>query len=172
MTPAQQEALERGKLVLPASQMEYLNNLSRSLDGKSPAEIRAMIDQLNQHGNDGGRVADALQLLSNEKVSAVGVDPDLKPGDADYVPARGGMQNLPSGIRNTFEAPLHGPIVPTPGVNEQGNPTIELPEPFNPFPHLNEYRDVAGIVSAGDPALQQGSALDAALLDKSRTDSA
>jgi hypothetical protein len=165
LTPEQQEALERGNLVLPASQMAYLNNLSRSLDGKSPAEIRAMMDKL---GPDGGKVADALQLISNEHVTAAGVDPGLKPGDGGYVPPRGGMQNLPSGIRNTFEAPLRGPTVPTGGANEQGNPTIEMPDPYNPFPHLNEYRDVAAIVSAGDPALQQGSALDGALMDKSQ----
>jgi hypothetical protein len=164
LTPEQQEALARGNLVLPASQMEYLNNVSRSLDGKSPAEIRSIVDKL---GPNGGHVSDALQLLSNEHVTAAGVDPSLKPGDAGYIPAKGGMQNLPSGIRNTFEAPLRGPTVPTPGVNGQGNPTIEMPDPYHPFPHLGEYRDVAAIVSAGDPALQQGSALDGALLDKS-----
>ena len=76
LTPEQQEALVRGDLVLPASQMEYLNNLSRSLDGKSPAEIRAMIDQLNQNGQDGGAVTDALQLLGNEHVATAGADPE------------------------------------------------------------------------------------------------
>ena len=167
LTPEQQEALVRGDLVLPASQMEYLNNLSRSLDGKNPAEIRTMIDQLDQNGQNGGAVTDALQLLANENITTAGADPDAKPGDVGYVPTQGGMQNLPSGIRETFERPLRGPVVPTQGTNEQGNPTIEMPDPWHPFPELDNYRDVAAIVSAGDPALQQGTAMDAALLDKS-----
>ena len=164
LTPEQQEALARGELVLPASQMAYLNQLSRSLDGKSPAEIRAMMEQL---GPDGGRVADALQLVSNENITVAGADPAAKPGDVGYVPIRGGMQNLPSGIRETLEAPLRGPTAPTQGTDANGKPRIELPDPYKPFPHLDEYRDVAAIVAAGDAELQQGTALDAALLDKS-----
>ena len=77
------------------------------------------------------------------------------------------MQNLPSGIRETFERPTRGPAVPTQGTNEQGNPTIEMPDMEKPFPEIDNYRDVAAIVSAGDPALQQGTAMDAALLNKS-----
>lgn len=164
LPPQEQEALARGELVLPASQMDYLNQLSRSLDGKSPAEIRAMIDKL---GPNGGRVADALQLVSNENIAVAGADPDAQPGDAGFVPTRGGMQNLPSGIREAFEAPLRGPTAPTAGTNEEGNPTLEWPDWYKPFPYLDEYRDVAAIVSAGDAKLQQGTALDNALLDKS-----
>lgn len=160
LTPEQQEALMRGELVLPTSQMEYLNNLSRSLDGKSPAEIRSMIDQMNANGQNGGAVTDALQLLGNENISTAG-----EPGEG--VPTQGGMQNLPSGIRETFERPTRGPAVPTQGTNEQGNPTINMPDMEKPFPEIDNYRDVAAIVSAGDPALQQGTAIDAALLDKS-----
>ena len=160
LTPEQQEALVRGDLVLPASQMEYLNNLSRSLDGKSPTEIRSMIDQMNANGQNGGAVTDALQLLGNEHVTTAGDAPE-------GVPTQGGMQNLPTGIRETFERPTRGPAVPTQGTNEQGNPTINMPNMEKPFPEIDKYRDVAAIVAAGDPALQQGTAMDAALLDKS-----
>lgn len=160
LTPEQQEALIRGELVLPTSQMEYLNNLSRSLDGKSPAEISSMIDQMNANGQNGGAVTDALQLLGNENITTTG-DP------AEGVPTQGGMQHLPSGIRETFERPTRGPAVPTQGTNGQGNPTIDMPDMAKPFPEIDNYRDVAAIVSAGDPALQQGTAMDAALLDKS-----
>ena len=160
LTPEQQEALVRGDLVLPTSQMEYLNNLSRSLDGKSPAEIRSMIDQMNANGQNGGAVSDALQLLGNENITTAG-----EPGEG--VPTQGGMQNLPSGIRETFEKPTRGPAVPTPGTNEQGNPTIEMPDMEKPFPEIDNYRDVAAIVSAGDASLQQGTAMDEALLNKS-----
>ena len=160
LTPEQQEALVRGELVLPTSQMEYLNNLSRSLDGKSPAEIRSMIDQMNANGQNGGAVADALQLLGNEHIKTAG-----DPGQG--VPTQGGMQNLPSGIRETFERPTRGPAVPTQGTNEQGNPTIDMPNLDKPFPEIDNYRDVAAIVEAGDDSLQQGTAMDRALLDKS-----
>ncbi|MFI5509060.1 hypothetical protein ACIA48_16440 [Mycobacterium sp. NPDC051804] len=160
LTPEQQEALVRGDLVLPTSQMEYLNNLSRSLDGKTPAEIRSMIDQMNANGQNGGAVTDALQLLGNENITTAG-----DPGQG--VPTQGGMANLPSGIRETFERPTRGIAVPTQGTNEQGNPTIEMPDYENPFPELNNYRDIAAIVSAGDANLQHGTALDKALLDKS-----
>ncbi len=160
LTPEQQEALVRGELVLPASQMEYLNNLSRSLDGKSPDEIRSMIDQMNANGQNGGAVTDALQLLGNENITTA--------GDAgEGVPTQGGMQNLPSGIRETFERPTRGPHLPTAGTNEQGNPTIEMPDLSKPFPEIDNYRDIAAIVAAGDPALQQGTAMDEALLNKS-----
>ena len=160
LTPQEQEALARGELMLPASQMEYLNNLSRSLDGKSPAEIRSMIDQMNANGQNGGAVADALQLLGNENIKTAGDAPE-------GVPTQGGMANLPSGIRETFERPTRGPAVPTAGTNEQGNPTIDMPDMAKPFPEIDNYRDVAAIVSAGDASLQQGTAMDKALLDKS-----
>lgn len=160
LTPEQQEALVRGELVLPTSQMEYLNNLSRSLDGKSPAEIRSMIDQMNANGQNGGAVADALQLLGNENITTAG-----DPGQG--VPTQGGMQNLPSGIRETFERPTRGPAVPTQGTNEQGNPTIDMPNMEKPFPEIDNYRDIAAIVQSGDASLQQGTAMDEALLNKS-----
>ena len=77
------------------------------------------------------------------------------------------MAHLPSGIRETFERPTRGPHLPTAGTNGQGNPTIEMPDPNKPFPEIDNYRDIAAIVAAGDPALQQGTAMDAALLQKS-----
>lgn len=160
LTPEQQEALVRGELVLPTSQMEYLNNLSRSLDGKSPAEIRSMIDQMNANGQNGGAVADALQLLGNENITTAG-DP------ANGVPTQGGMQNLPSGIRETFGRPTRAPVVPTQGTDANGNPIIITPDPYKPFPEMDNYRDIAAIVSAGDASLQQGTAMDEALLNKS-----
>ncbi len=159
LTPEQQEALVRGELVLPASQMEYLNNLSRSLDGKSPAEIRSMIDQMNANGQNGGAVTDALQLLGNENITTAG---DVGEG----VPTQGGMRTCRRVSAKHSSVRRAGPHVPTAGTNEQGNPTIEMPDPWKPFPEIDNYRDIAAIVSAGDPALQQGTAMDAALLEQ------
>lgn len=146
-------ALARGQLVLPESQMQYLYELSRSLDGKSPAEIR---DLMNRLGPQGGHVADALQLVSNEHVSAAGVNAALKPGEVGYVPGRGSFEALPSELRRTLTAyPLEWQKTNiAPGVYPQAR---------------QELRDLAGIVSTGNPALQQGSTLDAHLLHQADT---
>lgn len=153
LSPQQLSALARGELVLSESQMQYLYEFSRSLDGKSPAEIR---DLMNRLGPQGGHVADALQLVSNEHVSAAGVNTALKPGQAGYVPARGSFDALPSELRRTLTAyPLEWQKTNVaPGVYPQAR---------------QELNDLAGIVSKGNPALQQGSTLDAHLLHQADT---
>jgi len=138
LTPEQQAALARGELVLPASQMEYLHQLARSLDGKSTPEIRDLMDKL---GADGGRIADALQLVSNENVSAAGVNPSLKPGGAGYVPARGSFDALPDGIRRD--------LTKFPLTFERTNVGAAVYPQARP-----ELRDLAAIVDKGNPALQ------------------
>ncbi|MCP2623018.1 hypothetical protein NLB33_09085 [Mycolicibacterium smegmatis] len=149
LTPEQLDALARGDLVLPASQMDYLNQLARSLDGKSTAEIRKLMDDL---GADGDRLQDALQILSNEHVSAAGADPSLKPGDAGYVPTRGSFEALPESLRRDLTKP----------------PLEWTPSPAGTYPHARlELLDVAAIADKGNPALQQGSSFDKAVLKQS-----
>ena len=77
LTPEQATALERGETAtIPASQMEYLNQLGRSLDGKSPQEIEDLLSKLPPDAQ--AAVANSLQILSNENVSAtVEGDPDV-----------------------------------------------------------------------------------------------
>ncbi|WP_102145313.1 hypothetical protein, partial [Mycobacterium sp. QGD 101] len=148
LTPEQLAALQRGNLVLPASQMEYLHQLSRSLDGKSTPEIRALMDKL---GTDGGRLQDALQLVSNEHISAAGIDPSLKPGDAGYVPARGSFDALPDAVRRDLtKFPLNF---------EKTNVGAGV------YPQARqELRDLAAMVDKGNPALQQGTSFDQHML--------
>jgi hypothetical protein len=69
LTEEQLNALQSGGIAeIPASQMEYLNALARSMDGKSSQEIEDMLNQLPADARQG--VANALQLLSNQRVNA------------------------------------------------------------------------------------------------------
>lgn len=146
LTPEQADALARGNLVLPASQMEYLNQVARSLDGKSTPEIRALMDSL---GVDGDRLQDALQLVSNEHVSAAGVDPSLKRGDPGYVPPKGSFDALPDAVRRDLTK----------------YPLEHLQSPVGAYSRARpELADLAAMANRGNPALQQGTSFDQAML--------
>ena len=168
LTPEQQEALVRGDLVLPASQMEYLNNLSRSLDGKSPAEIRAMIDQLNQQRH---RTAAPSPTRCSCWATRISPPPaptrTLSPATSAMCPRKAACRTCRrvSGKRSSVRCA--GPSCRHKAPTSKAIRRSKCPTREHPFPELDNYRDVAAIVSAGDPALQQGTAMDAALLDKS-----
>lgn len=148
LTPEQLDALARGNLVLPASQVEYLNQVARSLDGKSTPEIRSLMDRL---GPDGDRLQDALQLVSNERITTAGADPSIKPGDAGYVPLKGSFDALPESIRRDLtKYPLEHHQSPV-GAYTRARP---------------EMLDLASMVERGNPALQQGTSMDQAMLDQ------
>lgn len=135
LTPQQLDALARGELVVPASQMEYLNQVARSLDGKSTTEIRALMDRL---GADGDRLQDALQLVSNEHIGTVGAG-GLK----------GSFDKLPEALRRDLtKYPLDTHQSPV------GAYTSARPEML----------DLAAMAERGNPALQQGTSFDQAML--------
>lgn len=93
LTPEQLDALARGNLVLPASQMEYLNSLARSMDGMNIQQTRAMVDNLDKANPGAGRdLVNGLQMLSDPKIQAAGGD------------WKGGLDRLPSGIKNVAAA--------------------------------------------------------------------
>ncbi|MFD9678609.1 hypothetical protein ACFWAD_01960 [Rhodococcus sp. NPDC059969] len=149
LTSEQATALERGETAtISASQMEYLNQLGRSLDGKSPQEIEDLLSKLPPDAQ--ASVANSLQILSNENVSAsVEGDPD--------VPTKGGLNLLPDKMResltrddlvvNSFDV-----------VGGSGLPSIALNG-------VADNQAIADIVSMGDDQYKSGSALDSALLD-------
>jgi hypothetical protein len=92
LTPEQLDALARGHLVLPASQLEYLNSLARSMDGMNIQQTRAMMDALDKTNPGASRdLMNGLQLLSDPKVKAAGAD------------WKGGLDRLPTGIKNVAE---------------------------------------------------------------------
>lgn len=89
LTPEQIKAWEAGKLELPQSQMDYLNSLARSLDGKNIQQVRAMMDQLDKtNPGASANLMNGLQMLSDPKVQAAGGG------------IKGGLDRLPTGIKN------------------------------------------------------------------------
>ncbi|MHC9294196.1 EspA/EspE family type VII secretion system effector [Mycobacterium sp. LTG2003] len=150
LTAEEKAALNEGNLNIPPEDMAYFNGLSDSLDGKSPAEIRAILDGLPP--NQAQAVSNALHLVGSDKVHTEPIDPSLKPGDAGYVPAQGDENNLPTGIQDVFDAPL----------------LESPPHPNDPYRNMDEYRDIAAISQYGDPNLQRGSAINDGLLAQTR----
>ncbi|MGY1989062.1 TPR repeat region-containing protein [Mycolicibacterium fortuitum] len=149
-------ALDHGDVTIPPEQMAYLNGLSDALDGKSPSEIRTILDGLPPE--DAKAVSNALHLVGSEHLRTEPVDASLRPGDNGYVPTNGGKDNLPQSIRDVFDDPL---------LNE-GVPPGPLYHPEFPYRNLDEYRDIAAISRFGDPAFQRGSAINEGLLAQSR----
>ncbi|WP_454791833.1 TPR repeat region-containing protein [Mycolicibacterium lutetiense] len=92
LTPEQLHALARGDLVLPASQLEYLNSLARSMDGMNIQQTRAMMDNLDKTNPSASRdLMNAMQMLSDPKVKAAGAD------------WKGGLDRLPDGVKNVAQ---------------------------------------------------------------------
>ncbi|WP_072804144.1 TPR repeat region-containing protein [Rhodococcoides yunnanense] len=152
LTPEQLDALRTGETAtIPASQMEYLEQLARAMDGKSPQEIADIVGRLPEDARGG--VADALQILSNDKVTATVV------GDSD-VPTHGGFDRLPESIR----ASLTRDDLVVEGYERVGYTVL-------PSIALNGVADnqaIASIVDAGSDEYKNGSSLDSHLLDVGR----
>ncbi len=92
LTPEQLHSLARGDLVLPASQLEYLNSMARSTDGMNIQQTRAMMDNLDKTNPGASRdLMNAMQMLSDPKVKASGAD------------WKGGLDRLPDGIKNVAQ---------------------------------------------------------------------
>ncbi|OBB23049.1 hypothetical protein A5792_31870 [Mycolicibacterium peregrinum] len=92
LAPDQLRALARGDLVLPASRLEYLNSMARSMDGMNIQQTRAMMDNLDKTNPGASRdLMNAMQMLSDPKVKAAGAD------------WKGGLDRLPDGIKNVAQ---------------------------------------------------------------------
>lgn len=166
LTPEQQAALDAGSLTIPPQQMSYLAGLSQSLDGKSPQEIKAILDQLPPE--QARAVSNGLHLIGSDTVHAAGANPASTPGDPGYVPASGGAEHLPDSIREVFDAPLLNDPTGEWKTMPDGS-KIHLPPDYNqPYKYLEEYRAIAAIADYGDPNTQRGSALNDGLLAESR----
>jgi hypothetical protein len=165
LTPEQKAALDRGDLTIPPERMAYLNGLSDSLDGKSPAEIKATLAGLPPE--DAKAVSNALHLVGSDAVKT-SVDPSIKPGEDGYVPPTGGKENLPKSIQEIFDAPLRNNPTGDWITNPDGSKTFIPPDYNKPYKFLDEYRDIAAISNYGDPDLQRSSALNEGMLAESR----
>ncbi|MEE6169884.1 MULTISPECIES: TPR repeat region-containing protein [unclassified Mycolicibacterium] len=81
------------KFTNPASQMEYINALMRSLDGKSPEDIEKLLNGLPTDARTG--MANTFQIASNGRVTA------SVEGNVD-VPTNGGFSLLPQKMRDSL----------------------------------------------------------------------
>ncbi|MQY18195.1 TPR repeat region-containing protein [Nocardia macrotermitis] len=95
LTPEQTAALHSGNAVtIPAAQMEYINQISRSLDGKSPQEIQQIMDKLPPDAQKG--LANSLQLISTDNITS-----GIKNNPA--VPEKGGSNLMPKKILQSLD---------------------------------------------------------------------
>ncbi|MFI6219026.1 hypothetical protein ACIBEH_00590 [Nocardia salmonicida] len=150
LTPEQLTALQRGdSSTIPASQMEYLNELSRSMDGKSPKEIEQIVNKLPPETQKA--MANSFQIMSNPKINAGPVTANDKelPNSG-----KGGLAVLPAKMQSSL---TRSDLVTKESkyfINEQVN--------------LNGVADnkaIAKLVSAGDPQYMTGTDVDRKLLD-------
>ncbi|MFV8310746.1 hypothetical protein [Mycobacteroides chelonae] len=149
---------------IPASQMEYMNALARSLDGKSPKEIEDIMNTIgktNPAAKEG--LANVLQLVSNDKVTA------SVRGDKE-IPTDGGFNLLPSSIRDSLS---RGDLAKVEYLRDpkgnivkgtDGKPVIARVS----LNGVGDNQSVARIAGAADDRLQSGSSLDKKLIDVGR----
>ncbi|GAA2053452.1 WXG100 family type VII secretion target [Williamsia deligens] len=154
LTPDQIARLQAGDTAaIPASQMEYINALSRSLDGKSPQEIKAAMDKMPPESRSA--VANALQIGSNSKVTASVV------GDKD-VPTNGGMALLPKQMQASL---TRDDLVRTSTPGRVGAPGSGAADKQFALSGVANNQAIAAIAGGGDHRLQAGSDLDRSLAD-------
>ncbi|WP_162958860.1 WXG100 family type VII secretion target [Nocardia yunnanensis] len=152
LTDDQLTALHNGDTVnIPVSQMDYLNQLSRSLDDKSPAEIQAILDKLPPNAQKA--LENSLQLVSTPTVTtAIKGDPSI--------PDHGGQNLLPKKI----EQSLTRPDLVDFGWNTAGG----LSNVTTGEVKLNGVKDnqiIAKIAGGSDPRYRAGSDLDKQVLN-------
>lgn len=140
-----------GTATIPASQMEYLNQIGRSLDGKSPQEIEQIMDKLPPDAKRG--LANSLQIMSTPTVTAsVTGDPD--------VPTKGGENLIPTKMR---ESMTRGDLVVTDfkTAGTSAAPSIALNG-------VADNQAIARIAGSADPQYKAGTALDKELTEVGR----
>lgn len=150
LTPDQRAALERGETAtIPASQMEYLTQLSQSLDGKSPKEIEQIVNKMPPETRTA--LANSLNIVSTPGIAAGPV----ANGDKDLPNSgRGGLNQLPASVRQSLTRP---DLV-----------TKETKYGLNEEVRLNGVADnqaIANVMKNADPQYQLGSDIDRAMLD-------
>ncbi|WP_078327636.1 TPR repeat region-containing protein [Mycobacteroides salmoniphilum] len=145
-SPEEMSAYKQGKLTIPAADMAYADSVMRSLDGQNPAQIKTLLDKA---GLDSGKFTDAMNVVSDPKVTATGTNTALKRGDYGYIPAKGSFDNLPSGVRDTLTK-LDG---------KNSAPAFDAGV-------RQDFKDLSSIMDKGNPAMMQGSELDSRMLDQ------
>ncbi|MFJ4657613.1 hypothetical protein ACIP5Y_40660 [Nocardia sp. NPDC088792] len=147
--------LQNGDTVnIPVAQMDYLNQLARSLDDKSPQEIQAIIDKLPPDA--GVALRNSLQMISTSNITTpVKGDPGI--------PDQGGAKLLPAKLEQSLTRPdlveNHPDSVALRGYGNIGQ-YIKL----NGVP---DNQAIAKIAGGSDPRYRAGTDLDKQVLDVS-----
>ena len=153
LTTDQLVALASGETVnIPASQMEYINALARSLDGKSSQDIEEMLNALPPEAREG--MANALQLISTTSVSA------SVTGDSE-IPTYGRANLLP---QRMYESLTRDDLVTYDTQTLSSGMSAIVYDVVN----LNGVADnqaAARIAGMSDITFMHGTGLDAAVLD-------
>ncbi|SRX94552.1 hypothetical protein MSP7336_02809 [Mycobacterium shimoidei] len=154
LSPQQQADYEAGRHVdLTDHQKLILGQMQSQMNGMSVSDIRAAEQRL---GEDKHLIGDALQMMSSDKFDYTKVTWSVFGPPTETV--QGGADQLPTSVRDV----LTRPAAETHSLPVPGGPSASV----TGYPTINELRDLAGIVQDGNPALQQGTYLDHALLDK------
>ncbi len=155
LTPEQLKALQSGEPVdIPASQMEYINALMRSLDGKSPEDIEKLLNSLPTDARTG--MANTFQIASNGRVTA------SVEGNVD-VPTSGGFNLLPQKMRDSL---TRKDLVQY-GSTMAGTQSTGFPILFNTVNvnGVGTNQAIARIAGMGDANMRAGSSLDGKVMD-------
>ncbi len=151
LSPEDLQALAAGQTVtISASQMEYLNAVARSLDGKTPQQIEALLSTLPPGAQQA--LMNGMQLLSTDNVTAsVRGDKDIPTdGALNLLPAQmAGQLTRPDRVAAGFNAvPGGGPYVALNGVAEN--------------------QATARLAALSDPSFKHGTGLDTAIMNTAR----
>lgn len=148
-------ALQSGKPVeISASQMEYINALMNSLDGKSPEEIEQILQNLPEDAREG--LANTLQIASNGRVTAT------VEGNYD-APTNGGFELLPQKIQDSLtRSDLVEVGTDTYGTEQTGFPVVYSTYSLN---GVGANQAISRIAGMSDTSMQAGSDLNNKVLD-------
>ncbi|SKT30106.1 TPR repeat region-containing protein [Mycobacteroides abscessus] len=159
LSPEQVDALAAGKPVtIPSNQMQYLYQLSRSLDGKTPGEVNAFLNGI-QNPQDRTAVKDALAMVSNKNIRS-GIDNKAGVTEAtrgNFIPTAGSVANLPDGVREALTRADRVGVSFDNAARGYGGPQTELRG-------VADMQDVANIFQGVTPGYLNGSEAAQAML--------
>ncbi|WP_225731669.1 MULTISPECIES: hypothetical protein [unclassified Nocardia] len=148
LTPDQIAALQRGDTAtVPASQMEYLNGLSRALDGKSPQEIQQIMSKLPPDAQKA--LANSFQIISNPSINAGALDDKTLPNNG-----KGSLGLLPKQIRES--------LTREDLVTNKSKYLVDHEINLN---GVADNQAIAKMIGTGDPQYRLGSDVDRKLLE-------
>lgn len=159
LSPEQVDALAAGKPVtIPSNQMQYLYQLSRSLDGKTPGEVNAFLSGI-QNPQDRTAVKDALAMVSNKNIRS-GIENKAGVTEAtrgNFIPTAGSVANLPDGVREALTRADRVGVSFDNAARGYGGPQTELRG-------VADMQDVANIFQGVTPGYLNGSEAAQAML--------